>query len=123
MKTTKLIDRPRVTGTVIPDITSATLQVPGVRDQNGVVSGVIFNEGAPGTPHYLLQVQGAAEDQGASTVWHVIAQTGSGTGLTELRLASAYFSIEFPLMPAIRLVFTQVDTVNGYERVEAWVTE
>ena len=122
MNTTKMLDFPN-TGTPVPDTTSATLYVQGNRDQVGVASGIIFNNGT-GT-NYTLEIQGAAQDDGVNTVWHPLvgSQVPSGTPYIDQRVGGIAFTIEFPLMPLVRMVFTNDAGGDGYDRCEAWITE
>jgi len=123
MISTKLIDQPRVNGVPLGEITSAGRTVQGVRDQTGVATGIIFNGTA--TPDYKFEVQGSADD---GATWHPLAGSElGGTAWTEQRVGGISFTIEFPLMPMIRFIFSQNAGGSGatgdWERCEAWLVE
>lgn len=104
-------------------IESAPIFPQGVRDQNGVVAAIVFSGGI----NYTLEVQGAAEFDGASTIWHALqgsSSLGSST-FPERKIGGFSFTAEFPLMPVMRVVVTQDVGIGsqGFDRVEAWLIQ
>lgn len=104
----------------------SVVYVPGVRDQNGTATGIIT--GGSGTRESTLTIEGAAEYDGASTVWVTLGGTSNkDTAIfSDFRVNQFAFTLDFPLMPVIRFTYTPDTPISGsqvYTRLEAWLVE
>lgn len=101
-------------------ITSTHMFAQGVRDQNGVVT-FRMSGGTFGLV-YSFEIQGAAIYEGASTKWTTLAGSSDATGnFSDFILDNLAGSIDFPLMPVMRVVFD--NTNAAHTTLEAWVVE